>query len=291
MSGRNDAAAGEAASRDGASGVDNAIQLAIPLAIRAEIRARLEAIEREEDARILFAIESGSRAWGFPSPDSDYDVRFVYVRPLDQHLTLRERRDVIERPIDADLDISGWDLKKALALLMKPNPVLLEWLSSPIRYRWDDALCARLEALARRVAHGCACRHHYLGLGERNFRRNIADAERPQLKKYFYALRPAMALRWLRMRPEEIPPMKLQALMAGVALAPDLAARLEALVALKGETREMGDGERLADLDAFIKGEFALARAALDAAPPAPEPPWAEAEALFRAVVKGEALS
>jgi len=110
--------------------------------MRADIVDRLAAVESDFGVRILFAIESGSRAWGFPSPDSDYDVRFVYAHPTDWYLSLTPGRDVIELPIADDLDIGGWDLRKALKLLLRPNPVLLEWLSSPIRYRWDEAACA-----------------------------------------------------------------------------------------------------------------------------------------------------
>jgi len=104
----------------------------IPPAARMRILADLGRIEREEGVRILFAVESGSRAWGFPSPDSDYDARFVYARPADWYLSLAPGRDVVELPIDGDYDTNGWDIRKALNLLLKPNPVLLEWLSSPI---------------------------------------------------------------------------------------------------------------------------------------------------------------
>ena len=85
---------------------------------------RLEEIERSESVRILLAVESGSRAWGFPSPDSDYDVRFLYARPRDWYLSIDARRDVIECPIEDVLDINGWDIRKALHLLLKANPVL-----------------------------------------------------------------------------------------------------------------------------------------------------------------------
>lgn len=108
-------------------------------------------IERSEDVRVLFAVESGSRAWGFPSPDSDYDARFVYVRPVDWYLSLEPGRDVIERPINDLLDVSGWDVKKALNLLLKPNAVMIEWLQSPIRYRWNDAACDQLMSLASKI--------------------------------------------------------------------------------------------------------------------------------------------
>lgn len=94
--------------------------------MREEILKRLTDIEGEEDVKIFYACESGSRAWGFPSADSDYDVRFLYRHPEEWYLSvdLEEKRDVIERPINDDLDISGWDLRKALKLLRKSNPPL-----------------------------------------------------------------------------------------------------------------------------------------------------------------------
>jgi predicted nucleotidyltransferase len=136
--------------------------------IRARIEAELKAIRQRESVRILFAIESGSRAWGFPSPDSDFDVRFAYAHSADWYLTIAPGRDVIKLPISDMLDINGWDIKKALALLLKPNPVALEWLSSPIRYEWRDEVCQRLIDFSKRGAHGPACLHHYLHLGGGN---------------------------------------------------------------------------------------------------------------------------
>src|SRR5437867_10530124 len=101
----------------------------------ASVRRKLAGIEEAHGVRVLFAVESGSRAWGFPSPDSDYDVRFVYLHPRDWYLSLVERRDVIEVPIDGDdQDISGWDFRKAMRLLLRSNPPLYEWLVSPIVY-------------------------------------------------------------------------------------------------------------------------------------------------------------
>lgn len=118
--------------------------------LQARIQAELDAIEQKEAVRILLAVESGSRAWGFPSPDSDYDVRFLYLRPIDSYLAVTPRRDVIERPIDALLDINGWDLRKALQLMLRSNAVLIEWLTSPVRYRsWagaDELLALALSA-------------------------------------------------------------------------------------------------------------------------------------------------
>ena len=120
--------------------------------MREEIMAKLAGVESDFGVRILFAIESGSRAWGFPSPDSDYDVRFVYVHPMDRYLRLTPGRDVIELPIKDDLDIGGWDLRKALNLLLKPSPVMLEWLSSPIWYMCSPSTRPRSRARVSRSA-------------------------------------------------------------------------------------------------------------------------------------------
>lgn len=108
-------------------------------AIRERIIAEINVIERANDVRVLYACESGSRGWGFASPDSDYDVRFLYVHPLDWYLRVEPQRDVIEKPISDELDVSGWELRKALQLLHRSNPTLLEWLNSPVVYR-EDAL-------------------------------------------------------------------------------------------------------------------------------------------------------
>ena len=118
---------------------------------RAVILAKLRGLAEDHNVRILFAIESGSRAWGFPSPDSDYDVRFVYARPLDWHLRLDQTRDVIERPISDDLDLSGWELGKALKLACNSNAVIAEWLQSPVVYIADQAAVEALSGFCREV--------------------------------------------------------------------------------------------------------------------------------------------
>jgi uncharacterized protein len=254
--------------------------------VRDTIMTKLAEIAEANRVRILFAIESGSRAWGFPSPDSDYDVRFVYAHEPDWYLSLTPGRDVIELPISDELDIAGWDIRKALNLALKPNPVLLEWLSSPIRYLWQDAPARALIDLAARVTHQTACRHHYLHLGAEQWQRHIGDAEEVNAKKYFYILRPALALRWLRMRPDEAPPMNFQALVAGVDLHPARVAEIAVLLEAKARTREMGHSRRIPGVDALIEAEFAAARAL----PPRPDRADIshEAEALFRALVRGE---
>lgn len=228
-------------------------------AYRAEILKELKDIERREDVKVLFAIESGSRAWGFPSPDSDYDARFVYARRPDWYLSLTPGRDVIELPIDDLLDINGWDIQKALGLLLKPNPVLLEWLSSPIRYSWDDDICESLQAFSKQVSHASACLYHYRSLAAKQWEIEIEGRDQIKLKKYLYILRPAMVIRWIRMHPDILPPMNFQNLMDGVDLTSDIQSNIADLLVKKTAAKEMGLSPRWPTLDAFIQSELTWA--------------------------------
>lgn len=259
--------------------------------MRRAILDRLAAVERDNGVRIVFAVESGSRAWGFPSPDSDYDVRFVYARPVDWYLSLEPGRDVIECPIDGDLDINGWDVKKALGLLMKPNPVLLEWLSSPIRYIWNDESCEMLTEFAARTSHGPACLRHYLHLGARQWKVYVEGRTTVNLKKYFYILRPAMAIRWVRLNPDSMPPMNFQKLIAGLDLPADLIAEIDDLLVRKSRSKEVGEAARLVGIDAFINREFEWAEEAVRGLSGRGPDLRANADDLFRAIVRAHAVS
>jgi predicted nucleotidyltransferase len=260
----------------------------IPLDVQALILARLDEIERAERVRIVLAVESGSRAWGFASADSDYDVRFLYVRRVEDYAALTVPRDVIERPIEDALDLSGWDLRKALTLGLRWNPALVEWLTSPIVYReagWEAAALRNL--FARPMGRDALIRHYY-GLAQRQFARHVDGRTAVNLKKYFYVVRPAAALLWLELRREETPPMSLPALLAGVALPAGVAAALSELQRLKARTSEFGEGARVAVLDAFCAERIAWARANLPDAAPARDPALARAAAaVFQAAVFG----
>lgn len=258
----------------------------IPEAAHRRIQRDLERIERNERVRILFAVESGSRAWGFPSPDSDYDARFVYVREADWYLSLTPGRDVIELPIEGDFDTNGWDIRKALNLLLKPNPVLLEWLASPIRYRWDDVACVQLRAFAQKTAFARACLHHYASLARGLWKEFVEGRENVNLKKYLYILRPAMCIAWIREQPGVVPPMSLPELMAGMALPQPFRDDVAALLARKAQASEVGYGARVVALDEFIQRELAWA-VEQDVRVTADDGLRAEAEALFRAFVRG----
>lgn len=231
----------------------------IPADKEAVIQSRLSDVARDHDVEFLFAIESGSRAWGFPSPDSDFDVRFVYAHPPSWYLSLTPGRDVIEIPLEDDWDINGWDVQKAINLLLKPNPVLLEWLCSPIKYRWNEAACASLQAFADRHVSPADCLTHYYHLAKRQWDRNIEAGSEINLKKYFYVLRPCLAIRWVRMVPDQLPPMNFQDLVNGTDLAPDLQEEISHLLHAKAEASEVGRGKRIAIIDDLITQELAWA--------------------------------
>jgi uncharacterized protein len=218
------------------------------------IRTHLKEIEASENVGIVYACESGSRAWGFPSADSDYDVRFVYVRPVDWYLSLYEKRDVIERPINEGLDISGWDLKKALQLFRKSNPPLLEWLGSPIVYLEKTSVAARMRALAETYYSPTACLYHYWHMARGNFR-DYLNAEEVRAKKYFYALRPLLAMQWLE-QGLGVVPTEFQVLVERLITEPELKAEIDRLIAAKRAGAELDRGPRIALLSAFIEREL-----------------------------------
>lgn len=253
----------------------------------AEVDKRLAQIVRTERVAIGLAIESGSRAWGFPSPDSDYDCRFIFVRPAGDYLSPWPKRDVIETPLEDDMDLNGWELGKALKLLVKGNAVVTEWLMSPIVYDGDARFRDELIDFARRWSNRVGVMRHYLHLGERQRRTYFANGKDVQLKKLFYALRPAAALRWLSLhRDRAVAPMHFMTLMEESDSPADVLATARELIRLKARTRELGSGPLPSEIEAFVDAQFAAARAMLPERAPRPSPEAKEAaEALFRSTV------
>jgi len=254
---------------------------------RAQIGRKLDQIAFEEGVRILLAVESGSRAWGFHSPDSDYDVRFLYVRPANDYLALQPMRDVIERPIDADdLDVGGWDVSKALKLVARGNAVVSEWLSSPIIYAEDSAFRPLFAPLARdwQKLHGDVA--HYFGLARRQWGSFIEGRTEVRLKKYFYVIRPAVTLQWLREGNTGTPPMNLPKLLEGVRL-PDVTA--EALINLQARKQTLGEavgvGARIPAIDDYVREQMAWGLSQKPSEPRRDPELWARTEQIFRSLI------
>jgi predicted nucleotidyltransferase len=251
---------------------------------RAAIVAELEALEGPEEAVVLLAVESGSRAWGFPSADSDFDVRFVYVRPPEWYLSieLEERRDVIERPLHGRLDLSGWDIRKALRLFRKSNPPLLEWFSCPIVYRERFSFARRLRALVPAFYSPRACFFHYLHMARGNVREYLR-ADTVWRKKYFYVLRPLLAMRWIEQGLGPVP-IEFARLVEATVTSPELRSAIDELLEAKRAGAELDYGPRIPAISRFIETEMArLEPAAGDQ--PSPGVPVARLDELFRATL------
>jgi predicted nucleotidyltransferase len=233
---------------------------------------------------ILYAAESGSRAWGFASPDSDWDVRFVYARPEREYLRLDAPRDVIEWQLDSELDISGWDLQKALRLLAKSNPALFEWNASPIVYRttaaWGD-----VRAHIDRCFSPRAGLHHYLSMARGNYREYLKE-ETVRLKKYFYVLRPILACRWI-LEKDAPPPMRFSELVEAElprALRPQVTALLER----KARAGELADGPRIDALNRYIEEQLVSLQGTLAQMPSEAREHWGELNDLFLDIVNAK---
>ena len=202
--------------------------------MHAQIQDKLHQLAQQEPLTFLLAVESGSRAWGFASSDSDYDVRTIYLRPLEHYLCIDEQRDTFEFIESHWLDIGGWDIRKALRLLRKSNAVLLEWLRSPIIYRQDDPFVRELNALLPQYAQAAPLLHHYRSIAGNVLQSLILDAP-VRLKKWFYVLRSLLAARWT-VQCGGVPPMALAELMD--SWATPCIAEIRELVACKAEQDE-----------------------------------------------------
>ena len=203
------------------------------------IQQKIHEIEKERNIKILFACESGSRGWGFPSPNSDYDVRFIYLKEKDWYLKVSDKRkDSMEFPINDDLDICGWEIRKCLQLLRKSNASLFEWLQSPIVYFADEKIKNELWKLCEHYFNPRTMTYHYLGITKTSLANGLVG-EQFNIKKYFYVLRPLLAAKWI-LENNTIPPMEFQPLLALIETDAILKKEIEILlekkaIAMEGE--------------------------------------------------------
>ena len=228
----------------------------IPVPVRVEILRRIERAEREHGVRVLLAVESGSRAWGFESPNSDYDARFVYARAARWYLAVdvEDKRDVIEYPIVDDIDLNGWDVRKALRLFARSNPAFVEWIQSPIVYLERGGFAARVRSLLPLVYSGVRGVHHYRSMAKTNYR-GYLRADRVPLKKYFYVLRPLLSVRWLE-RYGRPAPIEFEKLLHLLDDKPALLVDVRDLLERKKSAPEMGLAAPVASIHAFIEREL-----------------------------------
>ncbi len=223
-------------------------------AVRADIEQRLSAIEVDHGVRILYACESGSRGWGFASPDSDYDVRFIYVAPLARYLSVTPQRDVIELPISDELDINGWDLRKALGLLKRGNATLIEWLDSPVVYCADAVFLQAVRRAARETHQAERSFLHYLHMARKNYR-DYLRGDVVRLKKYLYVLRPLLAALWIE-QGRGTAPMPFQQLVDAIVTDPALRLAIEELLVIKRAAMESEQARSMPAINVFVEREL-----------------------------------
>ena len=248
-----------------------------------KIQNKLPEIEKEHNVKILYAVESGSRAWGFESKDSDYDIRFIYAHPKNWYLNILPKRDVIEYPIVNDFDYSGWDLRKTLFLLNKSNPVLFEWLKSPIVYYKDDFFHEVMTDLAREYFSQISTVYHYLHMADKNYREYL-QVDEVKIKKYFYVLRPVMACMWIE-KYKEAPPMEFEKLLT---LIQDtyLLDVINELLARKKSGVELGLERRIDIINDFLEKQLNYFKEAVSGFDPRKKPKSAVLEEGFIKIVE-----
>lgn len=246
------------------------------------IQEKLREIEQREECRILLAVESGSRAWGFASPDSDYDVRFVYVRPEKAYLRLDRTRDVIEVPINDELDINGWDIDKTLRLLHKSNPTVFEWFSSPIIYQ-TSAFADQFRPIMQKCFSSKAGLWHYLHMAEGNYR-DYLRGKMVRAKKYFYVLRPILACKWI-LEKGTPPPMLFTELVKS-ELPDDLSETVYQLLDLKMNSPEIKEIPRIDQLNRYLDTGIVSVKEQIEKLPDTPVQDWNELNELFFSVLE-----
>ena len=222
--------------------------------MKEKILAEIKKIEEQYEVKVCLAVESGSRAWGFPSKDSDYDVRFIYVHQKDWYLSIDQKREVIELPINDLLDINGWEIRKALKLFRKSNPPLMEWLHSGIVYYQAFSLVDQLKAIQNQVFLPQSALYHYLNMAKGNFR-DYLRGDHVKIKKYFYVLRPVLACLWIE-RYNTVPPIEFQVLVEELLEEGNLKQEILTLLARKISGDELNLEPKVNAINEFLEKEI-----------------------------------
>ena len=244
------------------------------------IQQQLTTLEHTQQIKILYAVESGSRAWGFASQNSDWDVRFIYVHPPEWYLRIDHTRDCIEQMLPDDLDLSGWELQKTLRLFRKSNPPLLEWLRSPIVYQQRGSFLEKMKDATTRFFNPKNCLYHYYHMARRNWEAYF-KTEEVRLKKYLYVLRPIFACLWIE-RTGTMAPMEFDTLSQDQVIDKHLREAINNLLIKKKSGAEMDKGTRIETIDLFLIDKMNHYEIFLKTAEAGNVPGWDELNTIFR---------
>jgi len=218
-----------------------------------EIKLKLKEIEKERDIEILFAVESGSRVWGFASENSDWDIRFVYKKPLQEYIKIGKGKDTIEL-MDKDLDFSGWDIHKALGLLGKCNPSLVDWLSSNIIYK-NGKIRKNMLAYLKNHFSPRANGYHFLNMAKKNYDKYIQKRKQVSRKKYLYVMRSIIALDYIK-RNLTVAPIVFSNLVKQAKISKGIKQEIKTLLDEKKRNSEDVIGPRIPILDKYIENSI-----------------------------------
>ena len=238
---------------------------------------KIREIEEKENVKVLHVVESGSRAWGFASPDSDYDVRFIYVRDKNFYLSLRDQKDFIDWELNDVLDINGWDLKKALQHFHKSNATLFEWSNSPVVYYTTD----EWQRIYEKAKDYFACKsalYHYYGTANKNYHEYLTG-ELVKYKKYFYVLRPILACKWIEEK--KCPPPVLFDELRNAVLEDDMKPAVEDLLAKKISMSEADKAPKIDLINRYIEEKLDYYKAMADTMADDRKTDWEPLEKLF----------
>lgn len=222
--------------------------------MKTEIQKELIKLEQELNIKVLYAIESGSRAWGFASKDSDWDVRFIYVHKPEWYLGIDDKKDSLERMLPKDLDLSGWELRKTLKLFRKSNPPLLEWLRSPLLYLQQFSTAQKMQRLSQEYFNPKSCTYHYLHMAKGNFKEYL-KTDKVKVKKYFYVLRPLLACLWIE-KYNTMAPMEFDTMLQDLITNKNLKIEIEQLLERKKAGDELDLEPRNEILNIFIENKI-----------------------------------
>jgi len=245
-----------------------------------EIKKELLRLEQQYNIKILYAVESGSRAWGFASTDSDWDVRYIYIHHLDWYLEIDNKKDSQEEILPNDIDLAGWELKKALRLFRKSNPPMLEWLRSPIVYLQQFSTADRLRELTKEYFNPKSCLYHYLHMAEGNFKEYL-QKDIVRAKKYFYMLRPILACDWIK-QTDTMAPTEFQKLVDSQVTNPQVRTEIQNLLTRKITGEELYDEPKNPILNDFLEQKIEFYKEYIKTRQQPNQPDSAKLNELFR---------
>jgi predicted nucleotidyltransferase len=254
--------------------------------MREQIISKLNDIEKQHNIKIIHAVESGSRAWGFASKDSDYDVRFIYVRPLEYYLSLNKTDDVLNCELNDVFDINGWDIQKVLRLVYKSNPTIFEWSLSPIVYKTTPIFATIKDTIFEYFSCKSGL-YHYLSTAKSNYREYL-KGELVRTKKYFYVIRPLLACRWIL--DHKTPAPMLFSELVEAELPSYMKPHIDHLLDIKMHSCERDFGEKLSPINDYIESEFIAVEEIVSQMPKEVAHQWQPLNELFYSIVKGESI-